>query len=55
MVNPENGMLDKHCSDLIDNSINMTVPWYLMAAYAYYVEDDPFYQIASLIDWQKRC
>ena len=41
MANPENGMLDKQCSDLIDNSINMTVPWYLMAAYAYYVEDEP--------------
>jgi len=34
-------MMDKHCLDLIDNNVNMTVPWYLMAAYAYYVEDDP--------------
>ena len=31
----------KACFDLVDDSINMAVPWYLMAAYAYYVEDDP--------------
>lgn len=31
----------KACFDLVDDSINMLVPWYLMAAYAYYVEDDP--------------
>ena len=24
-----------------DMSLNLTVPWYLMAAYAYYEEDDP--------------
>lgn len=27
--------------DTCDDSINMYVPWYMMAAYAYYVEDDP--------------
>lgn len=27
--------------DTIDTNINLTVPWFLMAAYAYYVEDDP--------------
>lgn len=32
---------DKHCLDLVDDNINMLVPWYLMAAYAYYVEDRP--------------
>mgnify|MGYP003695073999 FL=1 len=37
----ENAMLDKDCFDTIDENINMTVPWYLMASYAYYVEDDP--------------
>lgn len=31
----------KACFDLVDENINMAVPWYLMAAYAYYVEDDP--------------
>ena len=41
MANPEDENFDKHCSDLIDDNINMSVPWYLMAAYAYYVEDRP--------------
>lgn len=31
----------KACFDLVDESINMSVPWYIMAAYAYYIEDDP--------------
>ena len=34
-------LFDKECGDLVDTNINMTVPWYLMAAYAYYVIDDP--------------
>jgi hypothetical protein len=34
-------LFDKHCSDLIDDNLNMTVPWYLMASYAYYEEDRP--------------
>lgn len=33
--------LDKMCVDAIDTNVNMYVPWYLMAAYAYYVEDNP--------------
>ena len=37
----ESKNLDHQCLDIIDSNINMTVPWYLMAAYAYYVEDDP--------------
>ena len=32
---------DKLCLETTDNNINMLVPWYLMAAYAYYVEDNP--------------
>jgi NAD-dependent DNA ligase len=32
---------DKLCMETTDRNINMLVPWYLMAAYAYYVEDDP--------------
>jgi NAD-dependent DNA ligase len=32
---------DKLCMETTDGNINMLVPWYLMAAYAYYVEDDP--------------
>lgn len=33
--------IEKALSDICDNNQNMLVPWYLMAAYAYYVEDDP--------------
>ena len=33
--------LDVECLDVIETNFNMCVPWYLMAAYAYYVEDDP--------------
>ena len=33
--------IEKACMDTCDDSINMHIPWYLMAAYAYYVEDDP--------------
>ena len=31
---------DQQCIDVIENP-NMMVPWYLMASYAYYEEDDP--------------
>ncbi len=27
----------------IEKDINMVTPWYLMASYAYYVEDDPIF------------
>lgn len=33
--------IEKACMETCDDSINMYVPWYLMAAYAYYEEDDP--------------
>ena len=33
--------IEKACIDICDDSINMYVPWYIMASYAYYVEDDP--------------
>ena len=34
-------MLDNDCLDVVDNNPNMLVPWYIMAAYAYYEKDDP--------------
>lgn len=34
-------MLDKEAAVLFAKNINMMVPWYLMAAMAYYQEDDP--------------
>ena len=37
----KNEIFDKQCLDHIDDNLNLTVPWYLMAAYAYYVEDRP--------------
>jgi hypothetical protein len=33
--------LDDHAAQLFAENVNMMVPWYLMAAYAYYREDDP--------------
>jgi len=33
--------LDKELTDALDTSMNMSVPWYLMASYAYYEEDEP--------------
>ena len=39
-------MFDEHARQLIDANINMTVPYYLMASYAYYVEDDPIFSDA---------
>jgi len=34
-------MLDQRAAELFLKNINMMVPWYLMASYAYYQEDDP--------------
>lgn len=34
-------ILDKHVIRIITNNVNMTVPYYLMASYAYYEKDDP--------------
>jgi len=33
-------MFDDKCMDAIENP-NMMIPWYLMAAYSYYEQDDP--------------
>jgi hypothetical protein len=35
--------LDDHASQLFAKNINMMVPYYLMAAYAYYEEDNPIF------------
>ena len=37
----KNEIFDKQCLDHVDDNLKLTVPWYLMAAYAYYVEDRP--------------
>lgn len=33
--------IEKYCIEVISSNKNMLVPWYLMASYAYYEEDDP--------------
>jgi len=34
-------ILDDECFDLVTQNKNLLVPWYLLASYAYYKEDDP--------------
>jgi NAD-dependent DNA ligase len=34
-------ILDTEAQSFFDKNINLMVPWYLMAAWAYYKEDDP--------------
>ena len=36
-------MLDDHAAKLFAKNINMMVPWYLMASYAYYEQDDAIF------------
>ena len=37
------GNFESQADELIARDINMIVPWYLLASYAYYVEDDPIF------------
>jgi hypothetical protein len=39
-------ILDDHAAEIFAKNINMMVPYYLMASYAYYVEDDPIFSDA---------
>ena len=32
---------EKMCLDTVDSNPNMLIPWYIMASYAYYIQDDP--------------
>lgn len=34
-------MFDEYAAEIFAKNINMMVPWYLMAAYAYYEQDNP--------------
>ena len=36
-------MLDTHAAKIFEKNVNMMVPWYLMASYAYYVQDDAIF------------
>ena len=46
--------IEKACSDTCDSNPNMMVPWYLMAAYAYYVQDDPILEDSTFDRLAKR-
>ena len=46
--------IEKACMDICDDSINMYVPWYLMASYAYYEEDDPIISDSMFDKMSKR-
>ena len=46
-------MLDEHAAKLFANNINMMVPWYLMASYAYYVQDDAIFSDGFFDDMGK--
>ena len=37
----DEAMIEKYYMEIVDDNINMTIPWYLMASYAYYEEDNP--------------
>lgn len=34
-------ILDDYASEIFEANINMMVPWYLMASFAYYKQDEP--------------
>lgn len=35
--------LDQYAAELFAENVNMMVPWYLMASYAYYEQGDPIF------------
>jgi hypothetical protein len=38
--------LDAYAATMFERNVNMMIPYYLMAAYAYYKEDDPIFSDA---------
>jgi hypothetical protein len=46
-------MLDTHAQNIFDKNINMMVPYYIMAAYAYYKDDDPIFSDAFFDNMSK--
>ena len=44
---------EKMCMDTIESNPNMLVPWYIMAAYAYYKDDDPIFSDAFFDNMSK--
>ena len=41
MSDEPTSVYEKMCMDSIESNPNMLVPWYIMASYSYYVEDNP--------------
>ena len=46
-------MLDDYVAKLFAKNINMMVPWYLMASYAYYKQDDAIFSDGFFDDMGK--
>ena len=46
-------MLDQVAANIFAKNVNMMVPWYLMASYAYYEEGDPIFTDAFFDDMGK--
>lgn len=46
-------MMDNQASKIFAENINMMVPWYLMASYAYYEESDPIFSDSFFDDMGK--
>ena len=46
-------MLDSQAQEIFDDNINMMVPWYLMASFAYYKQDDSIFSDAFFDNMSK--
>jgi len=46
-------MLDNHAAKIFEKNINMMVPYYLMASFAYYKQDDPIFSDSFYDDMAK--
>lgn len=46
-------MFDQYAAELFSKNINLMVPWYLMASYAYYEQSDPILSDAFYDDLSK--
>lgn len=46
-------MLDKHAKKIFEKNINKMIPYYLMASYAYYKQDNPIFSDAFFDEMAK--
>lgn len=47
MTQDEINAIEKRMWGVVCMNLNLTVPWYLMSSYAYYVQDDPIISDSS--------